>query len=518
MSDKERISELAKRLASAGYYADGGKIYIKPSHRGRLTELKERTGKSEAELYNDGNPAHKKMVVFARNARKWKHADGGLLRRFDAGGTVEDEYYDFLPSSIVTAKLPPINTAAGKKIAKNIAERVASGETSLSDVPNRYKSYIEGEVRGAMPVRNAINTTGVKTALGTLAVPAGVIAGAELGVGIATNPVLKTAFDVVGSADGIRNVASDNGVKKTTRLVSEGNYGRAVLSGLGDAFDIVGGIGLLGDAYRYGRGVAKRGAEAVLRMGDAATNIPDLKRQFGDKTTLNYVFNPFADSGLAYKLPFKYSGETAIQDEFTGAHFGDIVDQYLGKVDVPYATYDTSVLPGYLQTYIAKNYPNKKVPIRDLGNAGDTWQEVVEKTPGGYISGDSPAILKDGVPVLDPGGFVSKIVERTPAGGGYDNVTLKNWDIWKFNDKDYVLRHSSAVEPKDLARRMGLKFLDSQGTPIVHTWTSHGGYAVSPEVVSAVNNDLARGGLMHRFDGEDEPTGYLTFPSNGYLY
>lgn len=54
-------------------------IHIKPSHRGRLTELKARTGKSEAELYNDGNPAHKKMVVFARNARKWNHADGGFL-------------------------------------------------------------------------------------------------------------------------------------------------------------------------------------------------------------------------------------------------------------------------------------------------------------------------------------------------------------------------------------------------------------------------------------------------------
>lgn len=53
--------------------AAGGSIYIKPSHRGRLTELKARTGKSESELYNDGNPAHKKMVVFARNARKWKH-------------------------------------------------------------------------------------------------------------------------------------------------------------------------------------------------------------------------------------------------------------------------------------------------------------------------------------------------------------------------------------------------------------------------------------------------------------
>ena len=55
------------------------KIRIKKSHRGRLTELKARTGKSEAELYNDGNPAHKKMVVFARNSRKWKHDGGGEL-------------------------------------------------------------------------------------------------------------------------------------------------------------------------------------------------------------------------------------------------------------------------------------------------------------------------------------------------------------------------------------------------------------------------------------------------------
>ena len=53
-------------------YKDGkSPIHIK--HPGRLTRLKARTGKSESELYNDGNPAHKKMVVFARNARKWKH-------------------------------------------------------------------------------------------------------------------------------------------------------------------------------------------------------------------------------------------------------------------------------------------------------------------------------------------------------------------------------------------------------------------------------------------------------------
>jgi hypothetical protein len=82
------------------FFASGGPINIKKSHRGRLTELKKRTGKTEAELYNDGNPAHKKMVTFARNARKWKKAYGGFLDAannlseiektlYGAGGTLE---------------------------------------------------------------------------------------------------------------------------------------------------------------------------------------------------------------------------------------------------------------------------------------------------------------------------------------------------------------------------------------------------------------------------------------------
>lgn len=48
-------------------------IYIKPENRGKLTRLKRRTGKSEAELWKEGNPAVRKMITFARNARKWKH-------------------------------------------------------------------------------------------------------------------------------------------------------------------------------------------------------------------------------------------------------------------------------------------------------------------------------------------------------------------------------------------------------------------------------------------------------------
>ena len=67
-------------VEDANEFATGGhKIHIKPSHRGRLTELKKRTGKTEAELYRTGGPAVRKMITFARNARKWKHEEGGPL-------------------------------------------------------------------------------------------------------------------------------------------------------------------------------------------------------------------------------------------------------------------------------------------------------------------------------------------------------------------------------------------------------------------------------------------------------
>lgn len=58
---------------------NGGTIHIKPENRGKLTALKERTGKTEAELWAEGNPAVRKMITFARNARKWSHENGGPL-------------------------------------------------------------------------------------------------------------------------------------------------------------------------------------------------------------------------------------------------------------------------------------------------------------------------------------------------------------------------------------------------------------------------------------------------------
>lgn len=59
------------------FFSEGGSIEIK--HPGRLTELKKRTGKTEAELWAEGKPDVRKMITFARNSRKFKHALGGYL-------------------------------------------------------------------------------------------------------------------------------------------------------------------------------------------------------------------------------------------------------------------------------------------------------------------------------------------------------------------------------------------------------------------------------------------------------
>lgn len=58
-------------------YKSGGGIHIKPSHKGRFTAYKKRTGKTTAEALHSKDPHVRQMANFARNAAKWKHEEGG---------------------------------------------------------------------------------------------------------------------------------------------------------------------------------------------------------------------------------------------------------------------------------------------------------------------------------------------------------------------------------------------------------------------------------------------------------
>lgn len=86
MQQQNRITSMPNSFmanSADNVMAEGGEINIKKKNRGRLTELKKRTGKTEAELWKTGDKHTRAMITFARNSRKWKHAYGGLLNDED---------------------------------------------------------------------------------------------------------------------------------------------------------------------------------------------------------------------------------------------------------------------------------------------------------------------------------------------------------------------------------------------------------------------------------------------------
>lgn len=129
-------------MEEMGRKAEGGKIHIKPSHRGRLTELKRRTGKTEAELYRTGNPATRKMITFARNARKWKHGEGGNL--YPGGG-----FMGLMPI-FVPAALRGIGNAVKERAYKTITPQ----SYNISKAAKEFISGKERNLNGIEPVRN----------------------------------------------------------------------------------------------------------------------------------------------------------------------------------------------------------------------------------------------------------------------------------------------------------------------------------------------------------------------------
>lgn len=62
-------------------YKNGG-IHIDPSHKGRFTEYLNRTGSTLEQALHSNNPHIRQMANFARNAKSWKHAEGGFINNY----------------------------------------------------------------------------------------------------------------------------------------------------------------------------------------------------------------------------------------------------------------------------------------------------------------------------------------------------------------------------------------------------------------------------------------------------
>ena len=55
-------------------------IHINPKNKGKFTATKKRTGKTTEELTHSKNALTRRRAIFAQNAKKWKHADGGIIK------------------------------------------------------------------------------------------------------------------------------------------------------------------------------------------------------------------------------------------------------------------------------------------------------------------------------------------------------------------------------------------------------------------------------------------------------
>lgn len=83
----EHYKEIAPMMRNFKEYKYGG-IHIKPENKGKFTATKKATGKSTEELTHSKNPVTRKRAIFAQNAAKWQHADGGVLNEYPNGGKI----------------------------------------------------------------------------------------------------------------------------------------------------------------------------------------------------------------------------------------------------------------------------------------------------------------------------------------------------------------------------------------------------------------------------------------------
>lgn len=195
MNNAENIGEQQAALLEQNYaayggplfFADGGRIHIKPENRGKFTETKRRTGKTTEELTHSKNPLTRKRAIFAQNAKKWHHAFGGDLMthgaNFDTGITLinnggrhENSPYEGVPMGVDQEGTPNL-VEEGEvifndyvfsnrlKVPKAVRSKYKLGNKPITFADAALKMSKESEERPNDP----ISQNGLQSLLGELA-------------------------------------------------------------------------------------------------------------------------------------------------------------------------------------------------------------------------------------------------------------------------------------------------------------------------------------------------------------
>lgn len=135
------------------YLAKGSGIHIKKENRGKFTETKKRTGKTTEELTHSKNPLTRKRAIFAQNAKKWKHEDGGEVHKPNGHRSILDNGW-FKTKDL--KKNHPLTYQQGgnfttRALANTIWEfsnQVKYGNGNYNNVNNKLLSQLTPDSRG----------------------------------------------------------------------------------------------------------------------------------------------------------------------------------------------------------------------------------------------------------------------------------------------------------------------------------------------------------------------------------
>lgn len=484
--------------------------------------------------YNDKkNSGLRKRRDYERNLFNTpvEYKYGGRVKKVIGGdednpnfvGPPQPKYYDTIEPAVITAKLP-----AKFNGSQAVARRYAEGYQFGKKVNQGREDWLRNE--------------GTAIAGLSFGIPA-------LGIGLTTAP-LPTIGGIVGGKIG----------EKQGRKINE-KYGPLVGGLIGGALGGITGEGLkvgYDVGKNYLNGVLDRTAEAILRMGDSARDsgtlgrnvlkslkndklnigsrikqsakliskykeLGNISKQFLNKNTLNYIFNPKANPDLAYQMPFKYSGESSAFDsnyELLGssAHKGDVIDQFLGKVQPrKYKYVNVDELPESIdgitdfnyKKYFKQFYPNlKRVRVVNLGTAKKQYSSSIpiklsDINTGETVHyvGNSPEIRAyfSGKPLLDPGHYHSYVTNL-----GNNNFFASNYDIYKYNSNQFANTWKGfKTDIFGKIKLKGLKFIDSRGEPIIYKWQNdiipsiykYGGIHIKPSKRGTFTAEAKRRGL-----------------------
>lgn len=135
------------------YLAKGSGIHIKKENRGKFTATKKRTGKTTEELTHSKNPLTRKRAIFAQNAKKWKHEDGGEVHKPNGHRSILDNGWfktkDLKKNHPLTYQQGgSFTTGALANTIWEFPNQVKYGNGNYNNVNNKLLSQLTPDSRG----------------------------------------------------------------------------------------------------------------------------------------------------------------------------------------------------------------------------------------------------------------------------------------------------------------------------------------------------------------------------------